>query len=354
MANKTLFSSIKSQLRRDRHSTTRPAAGPTSLAPKHALAQLAATGCFNGTYYAAAETQLDDAAQADRPGRRQRLPGQAGGLRRERAFMKDMPAALLVVLSKRDPQLLHKVFDRVVDNGRVLRTLFQMVRSGQFGRKSLSSRLQRAFQRWLNEASVGKLLSASIGNDPSLRDVLRLARPTPKDNARRALFGWLTDKEVEKWAPATEADLPEQVQGLVAYRKAESAEAQALILGNLSVRWDLLADAAKGPLVWKAIARQMGPQALRMNLNTLLRHEVFGNGTKDSEMVDYVAGRIADAGRDPPFAAVPVPVPGRVPERGDEVPQKIKAALHQAAEIACGNVPELPGPVVIGLDVRAR
>ena len=102
------------------------------------------------------------------------------------------------------------MFDRVVDNGRVLRTMFQMVRSGQFGRtesvRGLSSSLQRAFQRWLNEASVGKLLSASIGNDPSLRDVLRMARPTPKDNARRALFGWLTDKETEKWAPATEAD----------------------------------------------------------------------------------------------------------------------------------------------------
>ena len=209
--------------------------------------------------------------------------------------MKDMPAALLAVLSKRDSQLMHQVFDRVVDNGRVLRTLFQMIRSGQFGRTGLSSSLQRAFQRWLNEASVGTLLSASIGDKPSLRDVLRLARPTPKDNARRALFGWLTDKEVEKWAPATEADLPEQVQGLIAYRKAETAEAQALILGNLSVRWDLLADAAKGPLVWKAIARQMGPQALRMNLNTLVRHEVFGNGTKDDALVDYVAGRIADA-----------------------------------------------------------
>ena len=36
--------------------------------------------------------------------------------------MKDMPAALLVVLSKRDTALLHRVFDRVVDNGRVLRT----------------------------------------------------------------------------------------------------------------------------------------------------------------------------------------------------------------------------------------
>ena len=256
---------------------------------------MAATGCFNGTFYATAETQLDELRKLIDQVDDNVFLAKLAVYARERAFMKDMPAALLAVLSKRDTQLMHQVFDRVVDNGRVLRTLFQMVRSGQFGRTSLSSSLQRAFQRWLNEASVGTLLSASIGDRPSLRDVLRLARPTPKDNARRALFGWLTGKEVEKWAPATEADLPEQVQGLIAYRKAESAEAQALILGNLSVRWDLLADAAQGPLVWKAIARQMGPQALRMNLNTLLRHEVFGNGTKDSELVDYVAGRIADA-----------------------------------------------------------
>ena len=33
------------------------------------------------------------------------------------------------------------------------------------------------------------------------------------------------------------------------------------------------------------------------------------------------------------------------------MPQAIKTALHKAAEIACGNVPELPGPIVIGLDV---
>src|SRR5207248_4885692 len=113
---------------------------------------------------------------------------------RERAFLKDMPAALLVILSRRDSTLFRRAFERVVDNGRVLRTLLQMIRSGQFGRKSLSYSVQRAFQRWLNSASVGRLLAASIGHDPSLRDVLRLARPTPPDNARRALFGWLTDK----------------------------------------------------------------------------------------------------------------------------------------------------------------
>jgi hypothetical protein len=117
----------------------------------------------------------------------------------------------------------------------VLRTVFQIIRSGQFGRTCLSASLQRPFQRWLNKASAGMLLSASIGQQPSLRDVLRLARPTPKDHMRRALFGWLTDKEgpqkalrrrrrgkeASQWVPATAADLPEQVWALTAYVMTE-------------------------------------------------------------------------------------------------------------------------------------
>ena len=345
MANKSLFASIKSLLPR---ATVRNEAGGVAyaLTPKHALAQLAATGCFGNTYYATAETQLDEMRklidQVDDNVYLAKLAVYA----RERAYMKDMPAALLVSLSKRDTQLLHRVFDRVVDNGRVLRTVFQLIRSGQFGRTSLSSSLQRAFQRWLNEASVSKLLSASIGKDPSLRDILRMARPTPKDNARRALFGWLTEKELTKWAPAGAADLPSQVQALIAYRQAETAEAQVLIMGELQVRWDLLADAAKSPLVWKAIAREMGPQALRMNLNTLLRHEVLN----DSQMVDYVANRIADAEDIRRSRQFPYQFLAAYLNVDSAVPQKIKAALHKAAEIACGNVPELSGPVVIGLD----
>ena len=180
--------------------------------------------------------------------------------------------------------------------------------------------------------------------------MLRLARPTPKDNARRALFGWLTDKPIEKWAPAVETDLPEEVQALAAFRKAESAEAQVLILGNLRARWDLLADTAKGPAVWAAIARKMGPQALRMNLNTLARHGVIGPDA-NREMIDYVAGRLADAEEIRRSRQFPYQFLAAYMNVGEEVPQKIKAALHKAAEIACGNVPELPGPIVIGLDV---
>ena len=350
MVNRNLFSSITSVL--PQATTVNEAGGPAYKFPaKHALAQLAATGTFGNVFYTSARDQLDQLRMLIDEVDDNEYLAKLAVYSRERAYMKDMPAALLVTLSTRDTALMHKVFDRVVDNGRVLRTVFQMVRSGQFGRMSLSSSLQRAFRRWLNEASTGKLLSASIGNDPSLRDVLRMARPTPKDNARRALFGWLTGKEVDKWAPATEADLPSAVKSLNAFRAADSAEAQALIAGDLAVRWDLLADTAKSPLVWKAIARQMGPQALRMNLNTLLRHDVFKHGNKpDNTMIDYVAGRIADADAIRGSRQFPYQFLAAYLNVADEVPHKIKSALHDAAEIACGNIPQLPAPVVIGLD----
>ncbi len=95
-----------------------------------------------------------------------------------------------------------------------------------------------------------------------------------------------------------------------------------------------------------ALARKMGPQASRMNLNTLLRHDVF----KSDAMVDYVAGRIADESDIRRSRQFPYQFFTAYLNAADEVPHKIKSALHAAAEIACGNVPQLPGPVIIGLD----
>jgi 60 kDa SS-A/Ro ribonucleoprotein len=346
MANLNLFASLKSLLPRA-DGRNEEGARAYQMPPKQALAQVAATGCFNGTFYAQAEDQLATLLALVNQVDDSVFLAKLAVYSRERAFMKDMPAALLAVLAKRDPALFQRIFDRVVDNGRVLRTLLQMIRSGQFGRKSLSYSLQRAFQRWLNQASVDRLLSASIGNKPSLRDVLRLARPTPKDNSRRALFGWLTDKPVPTWTPACASDLPDEVHDLRAYRAAATEIEQLKVVSRSQLRWDLLADAALGPSVWKAIACQMGPQALRMNLNTLVRHAVFD----DAEMVDFVAAKIADAELIHSARQFPYQYLTAYLNAEDRLPQKIKAALCQAAEIACGNVPELPAPVVIGLDV---
>ena len=155
--------------------------------------------------------------------------------------------------------------------------------------------------------------------------------------------------------------MPVEIQLLIAYRNSESEEAQALIASGLdNVRWDLLSDAAKGPTVWAVLARKMGPQALRMNLNTLLRHGVFGDSNSqlgaalraagitvpenDDDMVNLVATRLADESEIRRSKQFPYQYFAAYLNADNNVPQKIKTALHKAAEIACGNVPELPGP----------
>jgi 60 kDa SS-A/Ro ribonucleoprotein len=353
MVNKSLFSNR--QTASPKADAVNEAGGIAyRLDPKQALAHVAATGCFGDAYYSSGQAQLDEVLALIEWIDDNQYLAKVALYARQKAQMKDMPAALLVALSGRDPVLTHRIFDRIVDNGRILRSVFQMIRSGKFtsasgkARKGLSASLQRAFQRWLNTASVGKLLSASIGNDPSLKDILRMARPTPTDNARRAMYGWLTDKEVEKWTPATQADLPAEVQLLEAYRNASDEKAQVAILEKLdSVRWDLLVDAVKGSRVWSVLARKMGPQALRMNLNTLLRHDVF---SKDKGMIDYVANKIADEAEVKRSRQFPYQYFTAYLNADEGVPQTIKTALHKAAEVACGNVPKFNAPVLIGLD----
>ena len=150
------------------------------LPPKHALAQLAATGCFNGIYYAEAEEQLATLKTLVDQVDDNVFLAKLAVYSRQRAMMKDMPVALLLVLSKRDPALFRQVFDRVVDNGRVLRTLVQMIRSGQFGRKSLSY-VAPAGLPAVAEHGVGR--EAAVGLDRQRSEPAGRAAPGAADPA---------------------------------------------------------------------------------------------------------------------------------------------------------------------------
>ncbi len=162
--------------------------------------------------------------------------------------MKDMPAALLLVLSKRDPALFRKVFDRVVDNGRVLRTLFQMIRSGQFGRKSLSYALAAGVSAL---AERGQRRPTAVGFDRQRSEPARRSAPGAADaegqRASRAVR--LADRQAGREVGAgLEADLPEEVTlaGCVPQGGVGRAS-RLLFLDGVRLRWDLLADAARGP-----------------------------------------------------------------------------------------------------------
>src|SRR4051794_32915453 len=87
------------------------------LTPNHALAQMAATGCLGSTYYASGDAQLDSLRrlieQVDDPLYLAKLAIYS----RQKALMKDMPALLMLALSRRDGKLFRKIFPRVIDSG---------------------------------------------------------------------------------------------------------------------------------------------------------------------------------------------------------------------------------------------
>jgi 60 kDa SS-A/Ro ribonucleoprotein len=119
MANKMLF---PGSAQRSLMTDTFNEAGGTAyrLSDKHALAQYAVTGCLNGTYYAGAETQLEQVVELCARVEPEFIARTAIWCRHH-GGMKDMPALLCALLAARGSDWLPIAFTQVIDNGRMLR-----------------------------------------------------------------------------------------------------------------------------------------------------------------------------------------------------------------------------------------
>jgi 60 kDa SS-A/Ro ribonucleoprotein len=333
MANKSVFAAWAGRLLPKADVMNASGAPAHSLADAHALAQLAMTGTLNVRFYQDAPAELDKlVALADAVSpeflAKTALHVRAAG------HMKDTPAVLLAVLARRDPVLFARVFGRVVDSGKMLRTFVQVMRSGQTGRKSLGSRPKAMVQGWLNAVSDQALLAASVGNDPSLADVIRMVHPKPESPSRAAFYAWLIGKPVEA------AVLPQAVQDWLAFR----AGATDLVP---DVPFQMLTDLPLTAGQWAQIARRGSWQMLRQNLNTLARHGAFA----EPGVADHVAGVLADPARIAAARVLPYQLLATLTALNPEAPAGVRAALHDAMELALAHVPELPGSVVVCPDV---
>jgi 60 kDa SS-A/Ro ribonucleoprotein len=333
MANAQLFQSLKGKLLPNADTTNSENAPAYALPPKHLLAQYAATGCLNTTYYASAEAQLATVLELSKEVDAQFI-AQAAVYCRERGYMKDMPALLAAVLAAQGAAQLSPVFKRVINNGKMLRNFVQIIRSGAIGRKSLGSRPKKLVQAWLNAASEKDLLSAAVGNAPSLADVVKMVHPKPAEAWREALFAWLIGK-------AYKADaLPPIVKAFEAYKQDRTQlipEVPFQMLTALD-----LSDAA-----WAQIARQSGWQMVRMNLNTFARHGVY----EMPGMIESIAEKLRDANAIAKAKVFPYQLMSAYKAATEEVPLAIREALQDALETALSNVPQIEGKVVVCPDV---
>lgn len=332
MANKSVFASIVGKLLPRPDVENHEGAPAYSLSPRHKLAQLAATGTLHQTFYAGAREQLDEIARL-LPEIEPEFMAKTAIYARERGFMKDMPALLLAYLSMLQTEHFSLAFPRVVDNGKMLRNLVQILRSGVTGRKSLGTRPKRLVQRWLENASDVEIMRAAVGNDPSLADVIKMVHPKPKSAAREALYGYLIGK------PHDVSALPEIVRTFERFKHNPRREVP-------DVPFQMLTALPLTREHWVAIGRKAGWHMLRMNLNTFARHGAF----EDVGFVRHVAERLRDEKAIRKAKVFPYQLMAAHAMAGD-VPPVIREALQDAMEIAVGNVPEVAGRVVICPDV---
>jgi len=302
------------------------------MSDKHALAQYVSTGTFNATYYATEQdhlaTILDLCSKVPTD-----FIAKAAVYSRNRAYMKDMPAFLCAYLAAHDLTMLKKVFPLVITNGKMLRNFVQVIRSGAVGRKSFGTAIKRLIQDWLNARNGRNLFMDSVGNDPSIVDVIKMVHPKAKDDSRNALYRYLIGKECDL------SLLPKDVQAFEAYKTDRSN-----VVPDVDFR--MLTALDLGPAEWMAIAKTCSWQTLRMNLNTFARHGVFN----DPAMVVSVAERLRDETAIRNAKAFPYQLLTAYNNTAD-VPIQIQSALQDAMEIAISNVPRLDNSVYVFPDV---
>jgi len=319
-----------------------------AFSAKHALAQYAVTGTFHSTFYASDEAQLDKTLE---------LCGQVSPefiaktavYCRERGYMKDMPAFLAAYLAAHDVKMLSAVFARVIDSGKMLRNFVQIVRSGVVGRKSFGTAPKRLARAWFDKRTPETIFRQSLGNDPSMADVIKLVRPSPKtgkvengvieiDPVRQALYGWLIGKSVD------ESKLPPLVRAFEAFKKGETKVVPQ------DVPFEMLTALQLSSEQWTDIAKGMSWTQLRMNLNTLARHEVF-SGKSGKEMISLVAKKLGDREQIRRARAFPYQLMAAYRAANGELSSELTNALQQAMEIAIENVPQVEGKIFLCPDV---
>lgn len=313
--------------------------GAYTLSDKETLAKLALTSCFNDAYYATGEMQaknIIDLANKVEPTFLAKLAVYA----RTHGYMKDAPALLLAVLSKRDAPLYRAAFPLVCNNGKVLRGHVQILRSGVVGRKSLGSAPKAMIQQWFHDRSPWTIFRNSTGTTPTMRDVLRMVHLKPETPEKEAILGYVTGK---KLTDAQLAALPNDVGVYEAFKKEPSETLP-------KVPFEFLTSLPLTPEQWKQLALGMSWQQLRQGLNMLAKNKVFSDAATTKTLADRL--------RDPERIASSNVFPYQLmmaflmTQGNPEIPREINFALQDALEECTKHIPMFPGfSVAVGVDV---
>lgn len=337
--DRSMFSTTRP---RERKADTRNKAGGKaySIPAKVALAKYVVTGHLGETYYANAEVAVEELLDLMHQCDNEWIAKVAVYGRRD-ALIKDAPALMTGYLAVHAPELFERVAPRVLNNGRMVRNLVQVLRSGILDRtgdpvKNLPRCARRYIAGWLCERTPEKLLNESVGQSPSVADMIKMVHPKASNEEQNRFFAYLIGKKVDL----------EAVPGNVGKLEAFRANPSDVPVPDVDFR--LLQNVELSKQQWKQLAIMMNWHSLRMNLNALARHGVFD----DDSFTKSIAARINDPETIRKVGVMPYQLfMTYLAIQNGGLPMRIKLAIQDAAEIAVENVPLIDDEIALCIDV---
>lgn len=286
---------------------------------------------------------------------------------RQNGLMKLAPTIGLAVLSENKTsagrEAFRKAFRQVIRIPDDLREFVTLIRTGAFGPKAMTGLRKTMIQNWLRHMSEyhGVKYGSTASEGMTLRDILRLTHPRPKDGkgtagkdydrlrsgAQAELFGWL----VKGWEKVGLDPSPSNPMVWALERvkrwEGESAEAEIIkLVREYKLPWEVVVPSVKKMTtqIWKALMGTMPYMALLRNLNTFDRHGVLA----DKAAVQEIARRLSD--RENVKKSKQLPFRFWNAFKVYTGPQEIRDALSDALEASFENMPELSGRICISND----
>src|SRR5262249_47007018 len=143
--------------------------------------------------------------------------------------------------------------------------------------KSLGTAPKRLINEWFAVRSDEAIFKDSVGQAPSLADVVKMIHPKPATASRAALYGYFIGREFDA------AALPPITRQYERFKAGEAPEVP-------NVPFPMLTSLPLGAKDWANIARAASWQMTRMNLNTFARHGVFS----EPGLAELIADRLRD------------------------------------------------------------
>ena len=305
-----------------------------SRTPEEDVVNVLMTGTTANTFYVDAVAKVQDIISVLDNFNNLEFLAKAIVYAREYGYMREIPIAATVLLSKKDVRLFRAVVHRVCRNPHDWQKFIDICRS-----RAIRGGVGRALKREIIEAIRNMPVYHAIKYPKAVEDMIRIARPHESVN-----------KTVIKYIMENRHEGDERLEALYRLKHAESESEIVRCIEEGKLPFEVVTGSVPKmtPAIWEALLYQAPYFNLLRNLNNFIRNGVFNR----SENLDYAVEKLTnpEAVRNSKLFPFRFYIAYRILEDFRYV-DVLKGALEKAMEISIENIPELDGKVVIAPDV---